>query len=159
MKKYICDICGCEMSEERHIAIPIRSFDGEEKFNIKCFDHCGHNQADICKKCEDQIKNAINESITACIRGDGLGAHDSSNCYFYENGNCCNCNREEDECTGICGQYTYEKPTASESIEKYHTSCDGCKYMRLASNSEPCNNCVTSNGIHSKFEKGKINEI
>ena len=73
MKKYICDICGCEMLEERHMIIPIKNFNGDETFNIKCFDHCGYGQADICKGCEDRIKNSINESITAWIRGDGLG--------------------------------------------------------------------------------------
>ena len=137
MKKYICDICGCEMLEERHMIIPIKNFNGEEIFNIKCFDHCGYGQADICKECEDEIKNSINESITAWIRGDGLGYpvtdktdepdktelyfDDREICKFSCNGECTNMNICTVNCDGYsepCYYRDMEKKTLSEAIVK-----------------------------------------
>ena len=63
MKVYYCDICSCQMPDERHMIIPMRRFDGEEDFVIQCKDNCGFRYADICKRCEDKIKNAIQEAV------------------------------------------------------------------------------------------------
>ena len=64
MKVFYCDICGERMPEERHMLIPITRFDMGEQFNIKCFDDCGYSQADICKDCENKIKDAIHSVIS-----------------------------------------------------------------------------------------------
>lgn len=130
MKIYYCDICSCQMPDERHMMIPMRRFDGEEDFVIQCKDNCGFRHADICKRCEDKIKNAIQESV-------GLGYpvytdepdktelyfDDCEACKFYRNGECLNMDRPDtiicdDGHNNKCYYRDPEKKTLSEAIVK-----------------------------------------
>ena len=136
MKVYYCDICGCQMPEERHMLIKINRFDGGEEFDIRCKDFCGFQDADVCKRCEDRIKKAIQEAV-------GLGYHatdkidepnktelyfdDREICKFSYNGECTNMDVHRlINCYLYCDGYSnetcryrnMEKKTLSEAIVK-----------------------------------------
>lgn len=127
MKIYYCDICSCQMPEERHMIIPMRRFDGREDFVIQCKDNCGFRHADICKRCEDRIKKAIQETV-----GLGYPATDEPDktelyfddreiCKFCLNGECTNMNIRTENCDGYdetCHYRDMEKKTLSEAMVK-----------------------------------------
>ena len=84
MKKYICDICGNEMPDERHLIAPLERFDGNELFSLKLKDNCGYRDADICVDCEDKIRDSLNLIVTKIRAGkDGMECEhidDEGNC-------------------------------------------------------------------------------
>lgn len=73
MKKYICDICGNEMPDERRLIAPLERFDGDELFSLKLKDSCGYRDADICMDCDDKIHKALYLTVTKIRAGkDGM---------------------------------------------------------------------------------------
>jgi hypothetical protein len=114
----------------------MRRFDGKEDFVIQCKDNCGFRHADICKRCEDRIKKAIQEAV-----GLGYPATDKTNkpdktelyfddreiCKFSCNGECTNIDVHRlINCDLYCDGYSnetcryrdMEKKTLSEAIVK-----------------------------------------
>lgn len=131
MKVYYCDICSCQMPEERHMIIPMRRFDGEEDFVIQCKDNCGFRYADVCKRCEDRIKKAIQEAVGLVYPAtDKTDESDKTELYFDDreicrfcfNGECTNMNIPwVIDCDGhneTCHYSDLEKKTLSEAIVK-----------------------------------------
>ena len=132
MKVYYCDICGCQMPEERHMLIKINRFDGGEEFDIRCKDFCGFQDADICKKCEDKIKKAIQESVALGypVYTDKTDEPDKTELYFDDREICkFSCSRVCSNmnipwvvtCDGYnenCHYRDMEKKTLSEAIVK-----------------------------------------
>lgn len=129
MKVYYCDICSCQMPDERHMIIPMRRFDGEEDFVIQCKDNCGFRHADVCKRCEDKIKKAIQEAVgLGYPASDKIDESDKTELYFDDreickfscNGECNNMNIGTIICDGysneMCRYRDMEKKTLSEAI-------------------------------------------
>lgn len=131
MKIYYCDICSCQMPEGRRMIIPIKRFDGEEEFFIQCKDNCGFRYADVCKRCEDKIKKAIQEAVGLGypVHTDKIDESDKTELYFDDreickfscNGECTNMNIGTIICNGYnenCRYCDLEKKTLSEAIVK-----------------------------------------
>lgn len=132
MKVYYCDICSCQMPDERHMIIPMRRFDGEEDFVIQCKDNCGFRHADICKRCEDRIKKAIQEAVgLGYPASDKTDKPDKTELYFDDREKCKFCcdgtctNMDRIGCIVLCDGYNEnchyrdpEKKTLSEAIVK-----------------------------------------
>ena len=118
MKKYICDICGQEMPEERRMLIQIKRFDGEETFNIKCFDFCSYYQADICKVCESKLKESIEDVVSKIQAKDA----DAMECEHRQPDNSCTCLYSNySYCNGVCSAFSRKENTTK------CLRCD-CKY-------------------------------
>ena len=134
MKIYYCDICSCQIPEERKMIIPMRRFDGKEDFVIQCKDNCGFRHADICKRCENRIKKAIQEAVGLghpstdktesednVKESTELYFDDREMCKFCASGACYNANSPYTICDGYdetCRYRDMEKKTLAEAIVK-----------------------------------------
>jgi len=126
MKVYYCDICGNKMNDERHMLIPIERFDGHEELRIHCKDQYGYCYADICKKCEDRLKDKI-DTMIKYIREvedekNGIGC---STCEFEKF-------EESEEPCSVCnhgnGYKIRYKPKEQNTTELYFDDSEICKF-------------------------------
>lgn len=126
MKKYICDICGRQMPDERCLIAPLKRFDGNELFSLKLKDNCGYRDVDICVDCEDRIRKSLNLTVIKIRAGK-----DGMECEHIDNEGDCLCNWSgcnvcmgPNSCSGFSRKEEFMKsPTSDDELIKK------CKYL------------------------------
>ena len=128
MKKYICDICGNEMPDERCLMVPLERFDDYELFNLKLKDNCGYRDADICVYCEDKIRESLYQTVKKIRAGkDGMECehiNDDGDCLCNWSG--CKVCMGPNNCSGFSRKEEFMNLQMSDEEKcKYHDNDTG----------------------------------